>query len=153
MLRVGFVLRSTEIQPACFRFVSIVPVNRGASRRVCAFAMMRVPPATSDLRACHGATTSLPGHDLNRGYDKVTVHEYYKHASVFSGDQRRRRRVEVIYYARGTRPAAYDGWCAPFAYDGGTHRHLGNLSSNGREACTETHRTPVNRGASRSDQS
>ena len=74
---------------------------------------MRVPPATSDLRACHGATTSLPGHDLNRGYDKVTVHEYYKHASVFSGDQRRRRRVEGIYMRGGRAPPRTMGGARP----------------------------------------
>ena len=32
MLRVGFVLRSTEIQPACFRFVPFLLHNRGVLR-------------------------------------------------------------------------------------------------------------------------
>ena len=85
---------------------------------------MRVPPATSDLRACHGTSTSLPGNGLNRGYDKVTVHEYYT--------QRRGRRVESTYM-RGGR-GAYDGGCAPLHVRWGVQRHLGNLGLNGREA-------------------
>ena len=72
---------------------------------------MRVPPATSDLRACHGTSTSLPGNGLNRGYDKVTVHEYYT--------QRRGRRVESTYMRGGRAPPRTMGGARPFTYDGG----------------------------------